>query len=280
MNWDDLRIVAAVRDQGTFAGASARLRIDETTVGRRLARIERALGLRLFEAVDGLRKPTRQCETVLAHVQAMAGHVAEINKVGEGLPGLTGRFRIASTNAVAEELLSPRAGHFLSENPGLSVQLLTSSENVKFSRWEADLAIRLRKPDKGDFTISKLAEVRLYLIEPATESDVDPVICGYSEELGAIPESQYLKARGWQQRARCITDNVRVIRRLIQSHQAIGILPEYSCQELLGDRRLRATLLPGRRDVWLLVQNHLKRDPAARAMIDWVRDCFQELSKV
>jgi DNA-binding transcriptional LysR family regulator len=280
MNWDDLRIVAAVRDQGTFAGASARLRIDETTVGRRLARIERALGLRLFEAVDGLRKPTRQCETVLAHVQAMAGHVAEINKVGESLPGLTGRFRIASTNAVAEELLSPRAGHFLSENPGLSVQLLTSSENVKFSRWEADLAIRLRKPDKGDFTISKLAEVRLYLIEPATESDVDPVICGYSEELGAIPESQYLKARGWQQRARCITDNVRVIRRLIQSHQAIGILPEYSCQELLGDRRLRATLLPGRRDVWLLVQNHLKRDPAARAMIDWVRDCFQELSKV
>jgi DNA-binding transcriptional LysR family regulator len=210
----------------------------------------------------------------------MAGHVAEINKVGESLPGLTGRFRIASTNAVAEELLSPRAGHFLSENPGLSVQLLTSSENVKFSRWEADLAIRLRKPDKGDFTISKLAEVRLYLIEPATESDVDPVICGYSEELGAIPESQYLKARGWQQRARCITDNVRVIRRLIQSHQAIGILPEYSCQELLGDRRLRATLLPGRRDVWLLVQNHLKRDPAARAMIDWVRDCFQELSKV
>jgi DNA-binding transcriptional LysR family regulator len=280
MNWDDLRIVAAVRDQGTFAGASARLRIDETTVGRRLARIERALGLRLFEAVDGLRKPTRQCETVLAHVQAMAGHVAEINKVGESLPGLTGRFRIASTNAVAEELLSPRAGHFLSENPGLSVQLLTSSENVKFSRWEADLAIRLRKPDKGDFTISKLAEVRLYLIEPATESDVDPVICGYSEELGAIPESQYLKARGWQQRARCITDNVRVIRRLIQSHQAIGILPEYSCQELLGDRRLRATLLPGRRDVWLLVQNHLKRDPAVRAVIDWVRDCFQELSKV
>jgi DNA-binding transcriptional LysR family regulator len=280
MNWDDLRIVAAVRDQGTFAGASARLRIDETTVGRRLARIERALGLRLFEAVDGLRKPTRQCETVLAHVQAMAGHVAEINKVGESLPGLTGRFRIASTNAVGEELLSPRAGHFLSENPGLSVQLLTSSENVKFSRWEADLAIRLRKPDKGDFTISKLAEVRLYLIEPATESYVDPVICGYSEELGAIPESQYLKARGWQQRARCITDNVRVIRGLIQSHQAIGILPEYSCQELLGDRRLRATLLPGRRDVWLLVQNHLKRDPAARAVIDWVRDCFQELSKV
>src|SRR5260370_42655321 len=112
MNWDDLRIVAAVRDEGTYAGASIRLRIDETTVGRRLARIERALGLRLFEAVDGVRKPTRQCEMVLAHIQAMAGHVAGINKVGESLQGLSGRLRIASTNAVAEELLAPRASGF------------------------------------------------------------------------------------------------------------------------------------------------------------------------
>jgi DNA-binding transcriptional LysR family regulator len=279
MNWDDLRIVAAVRDEGTYAGASARLRIDETTVGRRLARIQRDLGLRLFEAVDGVRKPTRQCELVLAHVQAMAAHVAEIGRVGESLPGLSGRFRIASTNSVAEEILSPRAGRFLMQNPGLTVQFLTSSGKVKFSRWAADLAIRLRKPDKGDFTISKLADIRLYFFEPAAESETEPVVCCYPEDLDSIPESQFLKARGLQAGSRCITDNVRVIKTLIQTRQAVGILPEYSCGDLLADRRLRATLLPRHRDVWLLVQNHLKRDPAARAVIDWVRDCFSEFSK-
>jgi DNA-binding transcriptional LysR family regulator len=279
MNWDDLRIVAAVRDEGTYAGASARLRIDETTVGRRLARIQRRLGFGLFEAVDGVRKPTRQCEMVLAHVQAMAVHAAEIDKVGESLPGLTGRIRIASTNSVAEEILSPRAGRLLMQQPGLSLQFLTSSENVKFSRWAADLAIRLRKPDKGDFTISKLADIRLYFLEPATAPDFEPVVCGYPEDLDSIPESQFLKARGLQPRSRAITDNIRVIKTLIRTHQAVGILPEYICGDLLADRRLRATLLPRRRDVWLLVQNHLKRDPAARAVIDWVRDCFQQYSK-
>src|SRR5436305_11799732 len=257
MNWDDLRIVAAVRDEGTYAGASVRLRIDETTVGRRLARIQRRLGLRLFEAVDGVRKPTRQCEMVLAHVQAMAAHAAEIDKVGESLPGLTGRVRIASTNSVAEEILSPHAGRLLMQNPGLSVQFLTSSENVKFSRWAADLAIRLRKPDKGDFTISKLGDIRLYFIEPAASSDVEPVVCAYPDELDQIPEAQFLKSRGLQARARCITDNIGVIRTLIKDHLAVGVLPEYSCEALLADRRLRATLLPKRRDVWLLVQNHL-----------------------
>jgi DNA-binding transcriptional LysR family regulator len=70
-----------------------------------------------------------------------------------------------------------------------------------------------------------------------------------------------------------------VIRTLIQGHLAVGVLPEYSCEALLDDRRLRATLLPKRRDVWLLVQNHLKRDGAARVAIDWVRGCFQDFSR-
>jgi DNA-binding transcriptional LysR family regulator len=70
-----------------------------------------------------------------------------------------------------------------------------------------------------------------------------------------------------------------VIRALIESHEAVGILPDYLCAALLSDRRLRATLLPRRRDVWLLVQNHLKRDPAARAVIDWIRDAFAEFAR-
>jgi DNA-binding transcriptional LysR family regulator len=279
MNWDDLRIITAVRDEGTYAGASARLRIDETTVARRLARIERTLGLRLFEAIDGARKPTPQCELVLGHVQAMAGHVAEISQLSAVAPGLAGRFRIASTNSIAEEILAPGAGRLLTQNAGLALQFLTSSENVKFSRWEADLAIRLRKPDKGDFTISKLSEVRLYFIEPAVASDVEPIVCGYPSNLDLIPEARFLEARGLRRRSRCITDNVRLIRTMIQSRRAVGILPEYLCRELLADRRLHATLLPQRRDVWLLLQNHLKRDPAARIVIDWVRNCFQDFSR-
>ncbi|MGF6307818.1 DNA-binding transcriptional LysR family regulator [Bradyrhizobium sp. i1.8.4] len=276
MNWDDLRIIAAVRDEGTYAGASARLRIDETTVGRRLARIERALGLRLFEAADGVRRPTRQCDVVLAHVQAMAAHAEEIGRIGESLPGPVGRLRIASTNAIAEEVLAPRASELLRAHPGLTLQFLTSSENVKFSRWEADLAIRLRKPDKGDFAISKLAEVRLYFFEPVATTTGEAVTCAYPDELGGIPEMQFLRAR--RLRARCVTDNVRIIRRLIQSHHAAGVLPEHSCVDLLADRRLRATLLPKRRDVWLLVQSHLTRDAATRITIEWLRACFQDVA--
>ncbi|NPU10337.1 LysR family transcriptional regulator [Bradyrhizobium sp. 83012] len=274
MNWDDLRIVAAVRDAGSYAGAGARLRIDETTVGRRLARIETALGVRLFEAVDGGRRPTPACEMVLAHVEAMASHAADIARVGAAQEGVTGRFRLAATPAVAERILAPRMASLLTAHSGLRLQLLTASSNVSFSRWQADFAIRLRKPEKGDFTITRLGSVRLYLIEPAS----GPVsfVCAYPDELDGIPEQQILKQRKLFDAARCMTDDVRLMSEVLRGGHAAAVLPEHACRDLLADRTLRVTQLPRRRDIWLLVQTHLKRDPAARVVIDWLRGCFAE----
>ena len=166
MDWDDLRIIAAIRDSGTFAGAGVRLGMDETTISRRLARLQKTLGVSLFTATDGVRKPTPHCEQILDHVQEIAQHVAEIGALGNAARGVAGHIRLATVNSVAEEILAPKSAEFLVRNPGLTLQLLTSGQNVNFARWEADLAVRLRKPEKGNFTITKLADVRLYLFEP------------------------------------------------------------------------------------------------------------------
>ena len=276
MNWDDLRIIAGVHDEGTYARAAAKLRLDETTVARRVARLQALLGVTLFDAVDGVRKVTPHGEAILHHIGEIARHVEGIGQVGEAAHGVSGRLRIASTPSIAEEILAPQVGPLLAANPGLSLQFLAANENVNFSRWEADLAIRLRKPERGNFAVTKLAECRLYLLEPAatTAETGTPVVCHYPEELDHLPESRYLAARRPQLRGRCITGSNRIIRALLASGAGIGILPDYMCGGLLADRRLRATLLPSRREVWLLVQNHLKRNPAARLVIDWLRESF------
>ena len=279
MNWDDLRIVLAVRDSGTYAGAAARLRIDETTVARRLARLQQDIGVALFNAVDGMREPTSHCTAILAHAQEIARHVERIGEVGRSTQGPAGRFRIATTSSIAEELLAPAAAELLAASPGLTLQFMTSSENVNFSRWEADIAIRLRKPERGDFTIAKLGDVRLCLVEPSrrrSRRGAD-LICAYPAELDPTPESQYLADKGLLGQARCITDNVRVLCSVVQSGGAVAILPRYMCASLAKDRRFIVTPLEQTREVWLLVQSHLKRDAAARVVIDWIRSCFAVL---
>ena len=49
MDWNDLRYFLAVADQGSTLAAGRALRVSQTTVARRIAALEEALGLPLFE---------------------------------------------------------------------------------------------------------------------------------------------------------------------------------------------------------------------------------------
>lgn len=271
MHWDDLRIIAAVRNCGTYAKAGKELRIDETTVSRRLARIQEALGINLFDAVDGMRQPTHQCEAVLAHIDEMALAAAKINTIGNLATKPSRNIRLTSTASIAEELLAPQMGSFLSANLGLSLDLQTSNENLNFSQWETDLAIRLGKPARGNFAIRKLAELTFFLFRPKTILENEKCfICSYPEELNDRPEMKALKSAGLQEPVRLKTSSVGVIRSVIKSHSGVGVLPSYMAGDLLNDDSLVVTALKERREVWLLIQGHLKNDPATRLVIDWI----------
>lgn len=55
MIWDDVRVFLAIARSGQLQSAAKQLGMDRTTVGRRLAALESALGLRLFHRTrDGL----------------------------------------------------------------------------------------------------------------------------------------------------------------------------------------------------------------------------------
>lgn len=278
LNWDDLRILAAVCEYRTFSAACKKLDVDETTVARRVSRLERMLGVKLLDAIDGERRPTAACTEILLHTGAIACHVDGISRLTASMSkqGPAGAIRIATTNALAEEILAPRLSDFLTKHPGLTISLLTSTRSVNFSRWEADLAIRLRKPERGEYMISKLATIPLYFFEPVgPQGRRSPdLVCAYPHESDDTPETRFLIRRELQAKARCITGSGRVIRTLIASQRAMGILPLYLCSDLLADPALKATLLPQRREVWLLIQKHLGRDSVARTTIDWLRSCF------
>jgi len=57
LNWDDLRVVLAVAENGTISGAAAVLRISHPTLSPRLRQIEQRLGMRLFERTPSLCRP-------------------------------------------------------------------------------------------------------------------------------------------------------------------------------------------------------------------------------
>jgi DNA-binding transcriptional LysR family regulator len=98
--------------------------------------------------------------------------------------------------------------------------------------------------------------------------------CAYPDALGSAPEAQFLKSAGLAENARCLTKNLVVIKSLIATGKCSGILASFMCGDMLDSDRYQTTKLPVTREVWLLLQPHLKDDPMARATIEWIKGCF------
>ncbi|MBY0611841.1 MAG: LysR family transcriptional regulator [Beijerinckiaceae bacterium] len=280
LNWDDLRIVAAVHRDGTFARAAKALRIDETTIARRLARAEQALGFVLFDAVDGLRRATPRCLALLEPIAEMAEAAQRALAIARTSGAAARLLRITATASIAEHVLAPDLASFLAAHPDIALEFELSDRNMDFSRWQTDLAIRLGKPERGNFKMRKLGDIRFILFQPAERgADHDALFgCCYPPELAGTPEMVELAALALPTTMRLKTSSISLIRTAIQSGKASGVLPRHAACDLQTDPAFVATPLKARREAWLLMQPHLQTDAEARLVIDWIASRFVQMA--
>lgn len=207
-DWDDLRIFLAVARGESLSAAGRLVRLDPATVGRRVARLEEALGARLF-----LRSPqgyglTAAGERLMSHAlraeQAVIGALEELR----GAPGsLTGQIRIGAPDGVANYLLPQVVAAICDANPGLEVQIVALPRVFNLSKREADMAIAVSRPAAGRLVAQKLTDYRLHLAaardylarHPPIESLADLAghrMIGYIPDLIFDSELDYLAAAG------------------------------------------------------------------------------------
>ena len=103
LDWNDLRYILCLSRTGRIAGAARKLGVNETTVARRIARVERLLGIRIFERDARVLRPTdsgqiviRRAERIELDVDAIKDGVTSADSIAVGkvrvtavpLPGL------------------------------------------------------------------------------------------------------------------------------------------------------------------------------------------------
>ncbi len=77
LDWNDLRYILYLSRTGRIASAARTLRVNETTVARRIAHVERLLGVRLFERKAGVLAPTDSGQLVSKYPPAKPGALFE-----------------------------------------------------------------------------------------------------------------------------------------------------------------------------------------------------------
>ena len=163
MDWDDLRVFLAVVRSESLSGAGKRLMLDPATVGRRIARLEDALGARLFLKSPQGYTLTDQGTGLVAHAERAETAMVGAREALSGPEGLTGQIRIGAPDGCANYLLPQVLAAICDENPGLEVQIVALPRVFNLSKREADLAIAVSRPEAGRLTVQKLTDYKLHL---------------------------------------------------------------------------------------------------------------------
>jgi DNA-binding transcriptional LysR family regulator len=280
-SWDDLRHFLAIERHRTLAAAGRALGVDETTVGRRLAALERAVGARLFDrTADGLLLTAtgravvgsaRHMETEAAAFAARAA-AADVRAQGP--------VRLTTTEAFGTRFLAPRLGSLRAAHPQLELEVVTDTRALDLSRREADLGVRLGPPTEGHIVARRLGDlaVGLYAAASYLERAGAPrrglaghSVIGFGAQPLGIPEEAWL--------AEVAADATVVLRsrstpvQLAAAAAGLGIaaLPCYLAD---GEPSL-LRVLPGervRREIWLTMRRDLRRAPRVRAVAEWLAE--------
>jgi DNA-binding transcriptional LysR family regulator len=164
LDWNDVRFFLAVARGRTLAKAAAALRVDQTTVGRRIASLEGKLRVALFKrSVSGFQVSPAGAR-VLEAAERMEEAALDVaaGSAGEDTSS-SGTVRVATTESLAEAFVIPAIRQVRALHPRVRVVLATGWVRVDLRRGEADLAVRLVRPSDPRLACRKLADFSLRL---------------------------------------------------------------------------------------------------------------------
>jgi DNA-binding transcriptional LysR family regulator len=278
-DWNDLKSFLAVARSGRLTAAAARLGLDHSTLSRRLAGLEHALGAKLFDRSPSGYTPTDEGRRLLAMAEEMERlAIGAADSVGGTAASIEGAVRIGSPEGFGSYFLAPRAAKLKALHPGLTVQLVAASAVFSLSRRDADVVVSVSRPPAGRLTVSKLIDYDLALYAaPSYLERAPPIACAadlkrhvfvsYIGELLHFPE---LVAPGGTTSVE--SSNLVAQLRATLAGAGLCVLPAFLAAGEPGLVRVLADEVSLTRSLWLTVHQDLAGLARVKAVVRFIRD--------
>jgi len=277
-NWNDARYLLAVARSGTYSAAAVTLGVNQTTVSRRIDRIESDLGLTLFALKSGRLDPTASGAAIVERCKSLERAAQQLEQdVLTLTANPTYRVTLASTENVARTLLAPNLGAFQAQHPDIRLTLLTSQRNARLDQGDADLAIRLKRPNTGRYIIRKLMDFEFAVYGASSTLSPTPENrwLGYSNDMADLPEAQWMTNDMKGKEPVFQTNDIGSLAEAAASGAGIAMLPCRLGDKHPGLERLDEGQAPIRREAWLLIREEIEQYPHVRTTADWIVAVFK-----
>ena len=283
MDWDDLRHILALGAAGTLAGAAERLGVHQTTVFRRIGRIEEALGVRLFDRHRDGFSLTPAGEEAAATAERLG---VEVDALERRLAGRdtrpSGTVRMTTTDTLLDSVLGPVLAGFRRAYPGIRLEVITGNPFLSLSRRDAEVALRPTDDPPDTLVGRRVADVATAVYAARDYLAESPPPGALAEHDWIVPDDSlaHLKSARWLRRE--LPDLEPVIR----CNSLNGVLA--ACRGGAGLALLPCIMADSRPDLvrvvepmdelatglWLLTHRDLRRVARVRALLDHLHEAL------
>jgi DNA-binding transcriptional LysR family regulator len=283
LDWNDLRYFLSVADRGSTLAAGRALRVSQTTVARRIAALEQAIGFPLFEKRQAGYALTPAGEDLVERARHVDVAAAAFGEAAAALArDSSGTVRITTEEIFANTLLAPMLRELHELHPEIAIELDTQQQLLELGDGQADIALRStsRAPPSGtvgrrlcidDWTLYCSRQYAETHGVPHTQQDLakHAIIGGGGGKLWLHYEA-WLRSLGLEKQVAMYHATSTGLLSGVRSGYGLGVLP---CVVADGDPDLVRCFTPREghgRDMWLLTHDRVRHTPRVRIAIDFL----------
>lgn len=267
-DWNDVVYFLEVARQRSLVRAAAKLKVDHTTVSRRVRELERSLNSTLFKRSKSGFTLTEIGMRLLQYAEGMESQANSIvEALGTDTADAGGAVRIAAMEGIGSFYLTRCIADFNRIYPSIQIELITDTRLLDLSRREADIFVSFFRPQGKRLSIKKLGEFRisLYAADAYFAQRSPPTTVKELEThafIDFIEDYIYSKENRW------LSDVLRPPHTIFRSTslvaqsiavaegQGIAMLPSYVASANSALRPVMPELFTTR-DIWLSVHEDL-----------------------
>ena len=160
LDWDKLRIFHTAAESGSFTHAAEKLGMSQSAVSRQISALEDDLGLKLFIRHARGLVLTEVGEQLFRTAHRMHWELQQVEtQMSESQDVPTGPLIVTTTVGIGSTWLSSRLDEFLKLYPLIQLEIRLNDAELDLAMREADVAIRLHRPNQSEMIQRKLFTV-------------------------------------------------------------------------------------------------------------------------
>ena len=282
LDWDDIRYFVELARQGRLSAAARTLAVEHSTVSRRIGMLESRLGLRLFDRLPKRWILTAEGEQLLAYARRVEDEALSFARAGMGAGTLRGVVKVSAPPALAALVLVPQLAAMRSRWPAITIEIIAEVRQANLYRREADLAVRLSRPEEPGLAGRPLAQsgYGLYAVpgwfaRPESEWE----FIGYGEAMKDTPQQTWLDKFATGRPYAFWSNDAQTMLAACRAGLGVSLLPHFLGRS--GDLALHpdhSQVLS--RPIWLVVHPDVRRSPRVTLVAELLAELLEHAGPI